>query len=447
MTDRRNAFSADPMNTMLNLVEGYTEEMTALRRSFHAKPETGWTEFRTTAILVEHLKALGLEVRQGLDVINPDFVMGRYEEEVEAGKKRALREGVSQEALDAMQGYTGALAVLDTGRPGPVTALRFDIDALYVPETDDPEHLPNRLGFASEHPGLMHACGHDCHAGVGAALAHWAVDHKDELCGVIKFIFQPAEEGTRGALAMAERGIVDDVDNLIASHIACTPRLGHVTVTDPGYNATIKFDVHFEGRPAHSVANPQDGRNALMAACHTAVMVGSLPRHGAGLTTVSCGRIVGGEMRNVIPVKAVMQMEVRGATNELCEYVFSQVERAVKSCAEAFDVKFRIVKVGQAYNMNPSPDLARIIEDSAAETVGSDNVDHYSEKGGSEDATILMARVQKLGGRAAHFYYGADHKGNHRSDFDPDDVRSMPVGFTVHTRILQRLNGRNNPSI
>ena len=90
-----------------------------------------------------------------------------------------------------MQGYTGALAVLDTGRPGTVTALRFDIDALCVPETTDPDHIPNREGFASEHPGLMHACGHDCHAGVGMALAHWAADHRDELCGVIKFVFQP----------------------------------------------------------------------------------------------------------------------------------------------------------------------------------------------------------------------------------------------------------------
>ena len=427
---------------MLNLVEGYTEEMTSLRRSIHAKPETGWTEFRTTAVIVEHLKALGYHVCQGLEVINPEFVMGRDEEEVKAAQKRAHAEGVSQEELAAMQGYTGALAVLDTGRPGTVTALRFDIDALCVPETTDPDHIPNREGFASEHPGLMHACGHDCHAGVGMALAHWAADHRDELCGVIKFVFQPAEEGTRGALAMAKRGILDDVDNLIASHIACTPRLGHVTVTDSGYNATIKFDVHFEGRPAHSVANPQDGRNALIAACHTAVMVGSLPRHGQGLTTVSCGRIVAGEMRTVIPVNAVMQMEVRGETNDLCEYVFSQVERAVKSCAEAFDVKYKIVKVGQAYTMNPSPDLAKIVEECAVETVGRNNVDHYSEKRGSEDATILMDYVQKRGGRAAHFYYGADHKGNHRSDFDPDDVKSMPVGFTVLTRIVKRLNGR-----
>lgn len=287
----------------------------------------------------------------------------------------------------------------------------------------------------------MHACGHDCHTAEGLTLAHWLVDHKDELCGTVKLLFQPAEEGTRGALAMSESGVLDNVDNLVASHIACTPRLGEITITDPGYNATVKFDVHFEGYPAHSVANPQDGRNALMAACHTAVMCGSMPRHGAGLTAIACGKIVAGEMRNVIPVHASMQMEVRGATNDLCLYAFGEVERVVKSCAEAFDVKYDIVKVGQAFTMNPTPELAEILEDCAVATVGREHVSHYSEKGGSEDATILMDYVQKRGGKAAHFYYGANHTGNHRSDFDPDDVKSMPIGFEMTTRVVKALNG------
>ena len=201
--------------------------------------------------------------------------MGRYASEVQLGIKRALDAGVSQEKIDSLEGYTGAVGIWKTDRPGPVTALRFDIDALYLSETQDPQHLPNQCGFASQYTGVMHACGHDCHAGVGLAIAHWIADHADQLCGTIKLLFQPAEEGTRGAMAMAQSGIVDDVDKFFASHIGCAPRLGFVTVTSPGYNATIKFDVSFEGKPAHSVANPQNGRNALMAACHTAVMIGN----------------------------------------------------------------------------------------------------------------------------------------------------------------------------
>lgn len=427
----------------MKILTQYTDEMVQMRRSIHQKPETGWTEFRTTTLIVRRLKELGFKVLQGTSVINPDFVMGRYDEEVELGIERALDAGITQEEIDATGGYTGAVGIWETGRPGPVTALRFDIDALYVPETQCMNHLPRREGFASEYPGVMHACGHDCHAAIGLSLAHWIVDHAEELCGRIKLLFQPAEEGTRGARAMAESGIVDDVDILFASHIGCTPKLGFVTITSPGYNATIKFDVSFTGKPAHSVANPQDGRNALMGACHTAVMVGSLPRHGAGLTTVSCGKIVAGEMRNVVPVHANMQMEVRGATDELCQYMFEQVERCVKANAQAFDLEYKVKKVGEALTMHPDEDLAKLIEHCAAEVVGADHVDYYSERGGSEDVTILMKRVQSHGGKAAHFYYGADHNGQHRSDFDPDDVKSMPVGFTVQTKLIEATNGMN----
>ncbi len=427
----------------MKILTQYTDEMVQMRRSIHQKPETGWTEFRTTTLIVRRLKELGFKVLQGTSVINPDFVMGRYDEEVELGIERALDAGITQEEIDATGGYTGAVGIWETGRPGPVTALRFDIDALYVPETQCMNHMPRREGFASEYPGVMHACGHDCHAAIGLSLAHWIVDHAEELCGRIKLLFQPAEEGTRGARSMAESGIVDDVDILFASHIGCTPKLGFVTITSPGYNATIKFDVSFTGKPAHSVANPQDGRNALMGACHTAVMVGSLPRHGAGLTTVSCGKIVAGEMRNVVPVHANMQMEVRGATDELCQYMFEQVERCVKANAQAFDLEYKVKKVGEALTMHPDEDLAKLIEHCAAEVVGADHVDYYSERGGSEDVTILMKRVQSHGGKAAHFYYGADHNGQHRSDFDPDDVKSMPVGFTVQTKLIEATNGMN----
>ncbi len=427
----------------MKILTQYTDEMVQMRRSIHQKPETGWTEFRTTTLIVRRLKELGFKVLQGTSVINPDFVMGRYDEEVELGIERALDAGITQEEIDATGGYTGAVGIWETGRPGPVTALRFDIDALYVPETQCMNHMPRREGFASEYPGIMHACGHDCHAAIGLSLAHWIVDHAEELCGRIKLLFQPAEEGTRGARAMAESGIVDDVDILFASHIGCTPKLGFVTITSPGYNATIKFDVSFTGKPAHSVANPQDGRNALMGACHTAVMVGSLPRHSAGLTTVSCGKIVAGEMRNVVPVHANMQMEVRGATDELCQYMFEQVERCVKANAQAFDLEYKVKKVGEALTMHPDEDLAKLIEHCAAEVVGADHVNYYSERGGSEDVTILMKRVQSHGGKAAHFYYGADHNGQHRSDFDPDDVKSMPVGFTVQTKLIEATNGMN----
>ena len=376
-------------------------EIAASRHYLHQHAELSFKEQETTAYLVEELEKMGIPVQKFDD-------------------------------------YTGCIATIKGGRPGNRTVLlRADIDALPIQENSGVE-------FKSIHPGVMHACGHDCHAATGLAMAHWLKVHEAELNGTVKLLFQPAEEGTRGALAMTESGILDDVNYLVGAHIACTPRLGQVFISEPGYNATIKFDVHLEGRAAHSVANPQDGRNALMEAAHALVLCGSMPKHGDGLTSISCGKLTAGEMRNVIPVKAKMEMEVRGASNELCQYAFSEAERSVKFACAAFDVTYRIEKVGQAYTMNPSPELADLLEVCACETVGEKGVGRYSEKGGSEDFTVMMDRVQKLGGKAAHFYYGADSTCNHRSDFDPDDVRSMPIGFEVLVRVLTRLNGEKD---
>lgn len=426
----------------MNVNNSYTNEMIRIRRDLHSYPETGWNEFRTTALIIQQLRAFGFDVRFGTEIIRPDAVMGRDPQEAAAAMARAIAEGTDPAILESMGGYTGALGILDTGRPGPTTAFRFDIDALCVTETDSPTHIPNQKGFASKRKGIMHACGHDCHTAVGLALAHWASDHQEQLCGRLKLIFQPAEEGTRGALPMAEAGILDDCNYLIASHIACKPRLGEIMITDPGYSATIKFDVEFEGRAAHPVRNPQDGRNALHAACHAITAIGNLPKHGAGMTAACCGRLVAGEARNVVPSHARLEMEVRGATNELCLYIYDQVHRVLEHCAGMFDVRLFVKKVGQAFTMTPTPELSRILEECSTAVVGAGKVFHYSVKGGSEDASILMDRVQKHGGSAAHFVYGADSDPNHTSTFDPDDEKSMPIGFTVMTLALERLNSR-----
>ena len=135
---------------------------------------------------------------------------------VEKAANRAIAAEVPAEFIDEIEGYTGAAAVIDTGRPGPVLALRFDMDALCVEETTDPEHLPNKQGFCSQYAGLMHACGHDAHTALGLAVARWIMENRKRLTGVIKLIFQPAEEGVRGAAGMAASGIVDDADYFVA---------------------------------------------------------------------------------------------------------------------------------------------------------------------------------------------------------------------------------------
>jgi len=161
----------------------YTKQLVEQRRELHQWPEEGWTEFWTTNYIVTKLRSWGYEVLLGTKIINPEQVFGRNEKLVQEGIKNALARGVSQSFIDETEGYTGCVALLDTGKEGPTTAFRFDIDCVCVNETDNPEHKPNKEGFRSQHAGFMHACGHDSHISIGLTLAHWIAEHKDELKG------------------------------------------------------------------------------------------------------------------------------------------------------------------------------------------------------------------------------------------------------------------------
>lgn len=149
----------------------YYNYAVSLRRQLHARPEVGWCEFWTTALIVEELEALGWTVHMGKSHLGMDAVMGRDEKLVQQNIERARKEGVSNEILSRMEGYTGCIAEWNTHRTGPVTALRFDIDCVGVEESDALEHKPNREGFVSKHKGWMHACGHDGHTAIGLTIA------------------------------------------------------------------------------------------------------------------------------------------------------------------------------------------------------------------------------------------------------------------------------------
>lgn len=116
-------------------------------------------------------------------------------------------------------GFTGIVATLDTGKPGPTLAFRVDMDALDLNEDLTEQHRPHAEGFSSCNAHMMHACGHDGHTAIGLGLAHILKQFQSQLTGRIKIIFQPAEEGTRGAKSMATAGVVDDVDFFVAIHI------------------------------------------------------------------------------------------------------------------------------------------------------------------------------------------------------------------------------------
>lgn len=422
-------------------VNVYKDQLVALRRELHKMPEIGWSEFATTARVVTELRKYGFEVLMGSKVISPAHTLGREAKVVAAGLAYARSRGVDEALLAEMEELTGCVGIWNTGRPGPVVALRFDIDCVNVQESAKAEHIPNQLGFASERAGLMHSCAHDGHTSIGLTVARWISEHADELKGTIKILFQPAEEGVRGAAAMAESGIVDDAEYFLGTHLAMMARTGEIVTAPNGFLCTTKFDVRFKGKPAHAGVEPQQGRNALVAACHTVTQLMGISRHGSGMTRVNIGQMTAGEGRNVIPVNAELKLEVRGQTGEINQYMVDQVNNIVEGVAKSFDVSFEIEKMGEAVDLNNDPELVELVADVARATPGVDKITEVANFGGSEDATILGRRVQARGGKACYFVVGSNRQaGHHQAEFDIDES-SLSTAFGIFTGLLTRISG------
>ena len=420
----------------------YCSEMCRLRRAIHRRPEEGWTEFETTWRVFSFLESLGgFTLKVGQEVVNPEFVLGRDEVKVMKAEERALEHGVSEAFLARLGGFTGVVAEMDTGRPGPAVAFRFDMDCVQVGESQDPEHVPVALGFASEREGLMHACGHDGHTATGLALAHWVADYRASLCGRIRLIFQPAEEGTRGATAMAEAGVVDNVNWFFGAHVGCDCAPGEVGIIQKGFLATTKIDIAFTGKASHAGSDPEKGRSALMAAAACSLMMQGISRHREGSTRVAFGTLHAGEGRNVTPVHAVIQAEVRGATGSINDWMTERVRSIVRGVSEAYEVQGKMVKAGEACDMISDKEACDLVAD-AARAIDGVTVKLLNTEDGSEDCSVLMRRAQKTGAKAAFFLYGCKHNGHHRSDFDIQDETTLPVAFSLMTGIVTRLNGK-----
>ena len=418
------------------------ERMVADRRHIHKRPEEGWTEFETTAFVVERLRSLGFEVLTGPKILNTAFVMGRDPELVKSAQERARQHGISEALLAEMDGWTGAVAVFDTSRPGPVTAFRMDLDCVCVQETDDPSHEANLGGYASERPGLMHACGHDGHTAVGLAVAEWVKEHADELCGRFKFIFQPAEEGTRGAEPLAESGVADDIDYLVCSHIGTGYKIGEIAVCHRGFLATTKIDVRFTGRAAHAGTAPEKGRSALLAAASCATLLSGISRSAQGDTRISIGRLVAGEGRNVVPVHAYMQLETRGTTEEVNQFMVENVHRIVEGTAKSFDVEASIEPVGHATVLEADQEVTDDLMAIAKEIPFVHKVDRNDGITGSEDVTMICRRVRAHGGKVGFFIFGCNEHGHHKGDFCIQDEESLREAFEMDVRFVLRKNRR-----
>lgn len=389
-----------------------SEEIIAFRRSFHKYAETGWLEFRTASLVARELSNLGFTIQVGKDVLDENSRMGLPSAEIlEKNWQRALNQGGDPEFLGVMKGgFTGVVGEKYFG-DGPTIALRFDMDALEITESQSTDHFPFKEGFSSENSGMMHACGHDCHTAIGLGLAKLINHFQNDFRGRIKLIFQPAEEGVRGAKSMVKAGILNDVDYVIGHHVYPGWNVGEISCGMGGYAATEKFDVIFDGAPSHAGGSPEIGKNAMLAAATAITNLYAIPRHSEGFTRINVGKIVAGSGRNVICPKALMVIETRGESNKLSSYMRNKAENILKSAASMYDCNVSIKDMGSAITGESDSDFAAEVGKIADKIGDFSFVSSQNHSGGSEDFTYMMEAVQKNGGKATNIGIGADING------------------------------------
>ena len=415
------------------------EEATSLRRDFHKHPERGFCEFRTASKIIEYLKELGFDVKYGTDVISKDHILGSPDLDMLSSERaRALSEGVPEELIEVMsESGTAVVATINgigTGTAKTI-AFRFDMDCNELSESESEEHRPFREGFSSIHPGCTHACGHDGHVTIGLILARLLADNRERFSGKIKLLFQPAEEGVRGAAAMVAAGVVDDVDYFFSGHLGLSAnKRGKLACSTDGFLCASKFDAEFFGKSAHAGLAPQEGSNALLAAAQASLSLHGISRHGGGASRINVGVIQGGSGRNVIPDYAKIMFETRGENDCINSYMVENAQNIVKASAQIYGVESEMRCVGHAASFKPDIEFSKELYGIAEETDIFDDLVLVANMNASEDCTAFMNRVIQNGGKATNFLFGTELASPHHTpmfDIDEDSLTDAAAFLAI----------------
>ena len=416
-------------------MDNLKERMWQMRKEFHKIAEPGWLEFETTKTIIDYLESYGYNLKFGKEIHSERMGLPDGDEI----KKHRNKVSVSfdEEEFEILEGYTGVVASLDTGKEGPTIGIRFDIDANEIQETKDEDHRPNKEGFRSKNDFAMHACGHDGHITIGLFLAEWIMKNKNNLKGKFILIFQPAEEGVRGAKSMVGAGVVDELDYLLAGHIGLGVESGILGLGTIGFLATSKLDIHFEGIPSHAGANPELGKNALLAAANCAINLHTLPQFSTGMSRLNVGVLQAGSSRNIVPNKSMLRVETRGDKEEINQMLKEKARYVVEGSAKTFDVDYEIIEVGGAPAYNT---YDKELVDLVSGYLENDfNIDIARSLGGSEDVTYMMNKVEENGGKSLHFMFGSDLAAAHHNNKFDFDKNTLPMAFGALSKTIKLL--------
>ena len=472
-------------------MDAWERRTVVYRRLFHKYPEPGWLTFFATIFIAEHLEKAGFKVLVGREILKDEKRMDPPTEEETAlweqrAVKLAIEQGIAEDKvatwITRMDHRTGIVAILDTKREGKTKAFRFDMDALTVAESMDVDRVPVKEQFVSQYQGVCHACGHDGHMALGLTFAeylaeqvkqkqHGNLEHCVEnqvkqhgrsidcvdrtsageaisngnvskfnetiadlsgsvagkICGRYMFIFQPAEEGVRGAFAFRHQWNFGKIDEFAPEDT--------FVAGAKGFLATSKFDVTFTGKSAHAGLAPERGRNALLAAAKATMDMQVFPRPKTGITRLNVGKMEAGEARNTIPAHAKMIVETRGETGELNTYMKEQALSCIERVAKEYGVTYEVQFQGESVSAASDEALSQKVL-AVAKSTGC-FLDYMLTKdfGASDDGAVFMDMVEQQSGKAVYMLLGTRIRGlHHESVFDFDES-VLDKGFTLYKNI------------
>lgn len=367
----------------------------SLRRDFHAHPELGFKEIRTSGIVADELQKLGLKVRKGI-----------------AG--------------------TGITANLEGNKPGPVLLLRADMDALPITEQTGAE-------YASQNPGVMHACGHDGHVAILLTAAKILHSHKQEIAGTVKFMFQPAEEGMGGAEGMLAAGILDNpkVNQTIALHLWNEKPHGWIGIPDgPAMAGAEIFKVKVIGKGGHGAA-PHLSKDPVLASAHiVTALQGIVSRDISPFlpAVVSVCTIHGGEAFNVIPPEVEVTGTIRTFEPQVRKVVLERFGQTVRFVAEGMGCTTEIHLERLTPATINTPAVSAKVQQIARQLFPKMEIDasNYATMG-SEDFAFVLEKVP-----GCYIFFGSANpeKGldasHHHPKFDFDE-EALPEAVALLT--------------
>lgn len=412
---------------LLDQKEEISKELIFLRRKFHQCPEVAWTEFKTTAEIILYFKQWGIPYRLGKDLMSESFCYGRDKKKIEEAKKRMATENVPKEILEEIGDITGVAAMIHTGKVGSTVVLRFDMDGLALSS------------------GNRHACGHDGHIAMGLVLTRFLWENRASLNGEFRILFQPAEEGVRGGNAFAKGGILNNADYFLSGHLGMGNQTGEIVVGTDGFLATTKLDVTFYGKASHAGAAPEQGNNAVLAACNSVLSMQGFCQDGRGISRLNVGEIIGGKSRNIVPDQAVIRLETRGENTEIEQELYKKVLNCVQNSANIYGCRCETIVVGGAPSAQSSKifagEIYQVLRKHRFWERAKENVKFYQQKKftGSEDVTYYINEIQKQKGKALYLGIGADICAAHHSEQFDFDESAMRIGVFVYLLILEQI--------